>query len=303
MVKCSNYDCTIMVTLIDGKAIAEQIKQEVKREAELLKKKTGIVPGLAFILLGENPASEVYVRAKGKACEEMGFYSVTQKLPVTMLQDDLLGLIDEYNADPKIHGILVQLPLPKGIDENKVIERIDWRKDVDGFHPVNVGKLVIGQPCLRPCTPAAVQELLIRSGNDPAGKHVVVVGRSNIVGKPVMNILLQKQKGANAVVTIAHTGGGDIARYTRLADIVVAAIGKAETITGDMLKPGCVVIDVGINRVKDSAAKSGYRIVGDVHFESAARVASAITPVPGGVGPMTIAMLMRNTLEAAKNLC
>ncbi len=286
--------------IIDGKAIAEQIKQEVKRETELLTQKTGVVPGLAFILLGENPASEVYVRAKGKACEEMGFYSVTQKLPVTMLQDDLLRLIDEYNADPKLHGILVQLPLPKEIDENKIIERIDWRKDVDGFHPVNVGKLVIGQPCLRPCTPAGVQELLIRSGNDPAGKHVVVVGRSNIVGKPVMNILLQKQKGANAVVTIAHTGGGDIAQYTRQADIVVAAIGKAEAITGDMLKPGCVVIDVGINRVSDASAKSGYKIVGDVDFASASVVASAITPVPGGVGPMTIAMLMRNTLEAAK---
>ncbi len=288
--------------IIDGKAIAEQIKQEVKSEAEALKRERGITPGLAFILVGENPASQVYVRSKGKACEEMGFYSVTEKLSATISQGELLRLIHTFNNDPKVHGILVQLPLPKHIDENKIIEAIDWRKDVDGFHPINVGKLVIGQPGLRPCTPAGVQELLIRSGNDPSGKHVVVVGRSNIVGKPVMNILLQKQEGANAVVTIAHTCGGDIARYTKQADIVVAAIGKAEAITGAMLKPGCVVIDVGINRVADASAKNGYRIVGDVHFASASKVASAITPVPGGVGPMTIAMLMRNTLEAAKNL-
>ncbi len=287
--------------IIDCKAIAAQIRSEVRLESEKLKRENGVTPGLAFILVGENPASQVYVRSKGKACEEMGFHSITEKLPEATSENELLSLIAKFNADSKIHGILVQLPLPKKIDENKIIERIDWRKDVDGFHPINVGKLVIGQPCLRPCTPAGVQELLIRSGNDPAGKHVVVVGRSNIVGKPVMNILLQKQQGANAVVTVAHTGGGDIARYTRQADIVVAAIGKAEAITGDMLKPGCVVIDVGINRVVDMMAKNGYRIVGDVHFESAARVASEITPVPGGVGPMTIAMLMRNTLEAAKN--
>lgn len=286
--------------IIDGKAIAAQIKSEVKLEAERLKSASGIIPGLAFILVGENAASEVYVRSKGKACEEMGFYSITEKLPATMLEEDLLRLIEEFNADQKVHGILVQLPLPKNIDENKVIERIDWRKDVDGFHPINVGRLVIGQPCLRPCTPSGVQELLIRSGNDPSGKHVVVVGRSNIVGKPVMNILLQKQTGANAVVTIAHTGAGDIAWHTKQADIVVAAIGKANAITGAMLKPGCVVIDVGINRVDDASAKNGYRIVGDVDFASASEVASAITPVPGGVGPMTIAMLMKNTLEAAK---
>ena len=291
---------SVTTKIIDGKAIAEQIKSEVKLEVERLKSKRGIVPGLAFILVGENPASEVYVRSKGRACEEMGFYSITEKLPATMLEGDLLRLIDEFNADPKVHGILVQLPLPKNIDENKVIERIDWRKDVDGFHPINVGKLVIGQPCLRPCTPSGVQEILVRSGNDPSGKHVVVVGRSNIVGKPVMNILLQKQKGANAVVTIAHTGGGDIAHYTKQADIVVAAIGKPNAITGAMLKPGCVVIDVGINRVADASARNGYTIVGDVDFASAFGVASAITPVPGGVGPMTIAMLMKNTLEAAK---
>ncbi len=285
--------------IIDGKTIAAQIKSEVKHEAEELKRSRGITPGLAFILVGENPASQVYVRSKGKACDELGFYSITERLPATISQDELLALINKFNHDQSIHGILVQLPLPKHIDESKIIEAIDWRKDVDGFHPINVGKLVIGQPCLRPCTPAGVQELLIRSGNDPAGKHVVVVGRSNIVGKPVMNILLQKQKGANAVVTIAHTGASDMSFFTKQADIVIAAIGKAEAITGEMLKPGCVVIDVGINRVEDASAKSGSKIVGDVQFASACRIASAITPVPGGVGPMTIAMLMRNTLEAA----
>lgn len=289
-------------TIIDGKAIAAQITSEIKLEADSLKREHGIVPGLAFILVGENPASQSYVRSKGKACAELGFHSVTEERPSTISQDEILNLINTFNNDPSIHGILVQLPLPKHIDENAVIMAIDWRKDVDGFHPVNVGKLVIGQPCLRPCTPAGVQELLVRSGNDPAGKHVVVVGRSNIVGKPVMNILLQKQQGANAVVTIAHTGGGDIAKYTKQADIVVAAIGKAEAITGDMLQPGCVVIDVGINRVTDASTKIGSRLVGDVHFASASEVASAITPVPGGVGPMTIAMLMKNTLQAAKNL-
>ncbi len=289
-----------MAQIIDGKAIAEEIKQEVKKEAEILKQTRGITPGLAFILVGENPASQAYVRSKGKACEEMGFFSVTERLPATVSEEEVLRLIHSFNADRAVHGILVQLPLPKHIREEKIIEALDWRKDVDGFHPMNVGKVVIGQPCLRPCTPAGVQELLLRSGNDPSGKHVVVVGRSNIVGKPVMNILLQKQHGANAVVTIAHTGAKDIAVFTRQADIVVAAIGKAEAITGDMLKPGCVVIDVGINRVEDPASKNGYRLVGDVHFASASRVARAITPVPGGVGPMTIAMLMRNTLEAAK---
>jgi methylenetetrahydrofolate dehydrogenase (NADP+)/methenyltetrahydrofolate cyclohydrolase len=288
-------------TIIDGKAIAEQIKSEVKRDAERLKRERGVTPGLAFILVGENPASQVYVRSKGKACDEMGFYSVTEKLAATISQNELLALINTFNHDPKIHGILVQLPLPKHIHENIIIEAIDWRKDVDGFHPINVGKLVIGQPCLRPCTPAGVQELLIRSGNDPSGKHVVVVGRSNIVGKPVMNILLQKQQGANAVVTIAHTGASDMSHYTKQADIVIAAIGKAEAITGEMLKAGCVVIDVGINRVSDASAKTGSRLVGDVHFASAFGVASAITPVPGGVGPMTIAMLMKNTLSAARD--
>ncbi|HMD13179.1 MAG TPA: bifunctional 5,10-methylenetetrahydrofolate dehydrogenase/5,10-methenyltetrahydrofolate cyclohydrolase, partial [Bacteroidota bacterium] len=277
-----------MASIIDGKKIADDIKREVKIETEQLKASRGITPGLAFILVGENPASQSYVRMKGKACEEMGFYSITERLSAETSEAYLLHLIDQFNRDVRIHGILVQLPLPKHISEEKVITAIDYKKDVDGFHPINVGRLVIGQECLRPCTPAGVQELLVRSGNDPSGKHVVVVGRSNIVGKPVANILLQKQKGANAVVTIAHTGANDISHFTKQADILIAGIGKPECITGDMLKSGVVVIDVGINRVEDSAAKNGYRIVGDVHFASAEKIAKAITPVPGGVGPMTI---------------
>lgn len=287
-------------TLIDGKQIAEDIRREVKRSTDALKSSSGTVPGLAFILVGDNPASQAYVRMKGKACEEMGFYSVTEKLPADTEEEFLLRLIQRFNLDPRVHGILVQLPLPKHIREERVLTAIDYRKDVDGFHPVNVGRLVIGQDCLKPCTPAGVQELLVRSGNDPSGKHVVVVGRSNIVGKPVMNILLQKQQGANAVVTIAHTGAPDIAVFTRQADILIAAIGKAGAITGDMIRPGAVVIDVGINRVEDSSAKNGYRLTGDVDFASASAVAGAITPVPGGVGPMTIALLMKNTLRAAQ---
>jgi methylenetetrahydrofolate dehydrogenase (NADP+)/methenyltetrahydrofolate cyclohydrolase len=287
--------------IIDGKKISEDIRREVKEATQRLQTERGFVPGLAFILVGDNPASQSYVRMKGKACEEVGFYSVTERMPAETPQDSLLTKVHEFNADPRIHGILVQLPLPGHIDEHKVIESIDPRKDVDGFHPINVGRLVIGEQCFRPCTPAGIQELLIRSGNDPAGKHVVVLGRSNIVGKPTANILLQKQLGANAVVTVAHTGAKDLSLYTKTADILVAAIGKAETITGAMLKEGVVVIDVGSNRVDDPTSKSGYRFVGDVHFESARKVAKAITPVPGGVGPMTIAMLLKNTLQAALN--
>ena len=287
-------------SIIDGKRIADEIRQEVKLATDKLKSDRGITPGLAFILVGENPASQAYVRMKGKACEEMGFHSVTEKLPAGTSEADLLRLIARYNEDRRIHGILVQLPLPKHVNEEAVLTSIDYKKDVDGFHPVNVGRLVIGQKCLMPCTPLGVQVLLVRSGNDPSGKHVVVVGRSNIVGKPVLNILLQKQKGANAIVTIAHTGAKDISQYTRQGDILIAAMGKPECITGEMIKPGAVVIDVGINRVDDASAKNGYRLVGDVHFASASQVAGAITPVPGGVGPMTIAMLMRNTLMAAE---
>ena len=286
--------------IIDGKKIAEEIRREVKESAALLKSRTGIVPGLAFILVGENPASQSYVKSKGKACEELGFYSVTEKVPESITETEVLSMIDAFNKDAKIHGILVQLPLPKHINEQRVIETIDYRKDVDGLHPVNVGRLVLGLDCLAPCTPRGIMELLSRSGIDPNGRHVVVVGRSNLVGKPVMNMLLQKRPGANAIVTIAHTGAKDIAPYVREADIVIAAIGKPGMVTGAMLKPGCVVIDVGINRIPDASTKTGTRIVGDVDFPSASAVASALTPVPGGVGPMTIAMLMKNTLRAAE---
>ena len=289
-----------MAQIIDGKKIAQEIRNEVRGETTLLKEAKRITPGLAFILVGENPASQVYVKMKGKACEEMGFYSITERMPENTPEQALLDKIQEFNNETKIHGILVQLPLPKHINETKVLELIKPAKDVDGFHPYNVGKLVVGEDTLKPCTPAGIQELLIRSGNDTKGKHVVVVGRSNIVGKPVANILLQKQAGANAVVTVAHTGAADLSRFTKSADILIAAMGKPEVITGDMLREGVVVIDVGVNRVEDTSAKNGYRLVGDVHFESASKVAKAITPVPGGVGPMTIAMLMKNTLKAAK---
>jgi methylenetetrahydrofolate dehydrogenase (NADP+)/methenyltetrahydrofolate cyclohydrolase len=289
-----------MAEIIDGKKIADDIKREVKEETARLKEAKSIIPGLAFILVGENPASQSYVRSKGKACEEVGFNSITERLPETTSEQTLLEMIHRFNTDPKIHGLLVQLPLPKHINEQRVIEAIDPRKDVDGFHPMNIGKLVIGLDTFKPCTPAGIQELLIRSGNNPSGKHVVIVGRSNIVGKPIANILFQKQAGANAVVTIAHTGASDLTQFTKQADILIAAIGKAEMITGTMLKEGVVVIDVGINRVEDSSAKKGYRIVGDVHFESASKIAKAITPVPGGVGLMTVAMLLKNTLKAAQ---
>ncbi len=286
--------------LIDGKKIAETIRREVTAAAEILKSQRGIVPGLAFILVGDNPASQSYVRMKGKACEECGFYSVTERLVESTTEEPLLQLIKKFNEDPKIHGILVQVPLPKHINENNVIAAIDYKKDVDGFHPINVGRLVIGQDTFRPCTPWGIQELLIRSNVQTSGKHVVIVGRSNIVGKPSANILLQKAAGANAIVTICHSAATDLAYYTSQADILIAAIGKAEMITGDMIKKGAVVIDVGTNRVDDPGAPKGYRLVGDVHFESASRVASKITPSPGGVGPMTIAMLMKNTLRSAQ---
>jgi methylenetetrahydrofolate dehydrogenase (NADP+)/methenyltetrahydrofolate cyclohydrolase len=285
--------------IIDGRKIAEDIRGEVRQRAEDLKRSRGITPGLAFILVGEDPASQVYVAMKGKACKEAGFYSVTEVLAKATTERALLDLIQKFNEDARVHGILVQLPLPGNISEDAVLQAIDPRKDVDGFHPFNVGLLVAGRKAFKPCTPAGIQELLVRSGHDPAGKHVVIVGRSNIVGKPIANILLQKESGANAVVTIAHTGARDLSAYTRTADILIAALGKPGMITGAMLKQGCVVIDVGINRIADPTAPKGTRLVGDVDFESASKVAGAITPVPGGVGPMTIAMLLRNTLQAA----
>ena len=289
----------MVAQLIDGNKIASQIKEELKVRINTLRFGS-VAPGLAVVLVGDDPASETYVRMKGKDCENLGMTCKTLTLPSTVSEQDLLRNIDYLHADPKIHGIIVQLPLPEHIDENKVIMHIDPAKDVDGFHPVNVGKMLIGAPGFLPATPAGIQQMLLRSGNSPEGKHVVVLGRSNIVGKPVMNMLLQKAPGANAVVTIAHTGAKDLAAIVREADIVIAALGRPGAIHGSMLKPGCVVIDVGINRIPDPAAPGGTRIVGDVDFPSASQVASAITPVPGGVGPMTIAMLMRNTLRAAQ---
>ncbi len=288
-----------MAIILDGKIIADAIQREVKIAAEQLRLTTGLVPGLAFILVGENPASQSYVKSKGVACLDAGFYSVTERLPGTADEAEVLALIDRFNKDEKIHGILVQLPLPAHINEQRVIEAIDPGKDVDGFHPVNIGKLMIGIDTLFPCTPAGIIEILKRYAIDPSGKHVVVVGRSNIVGKPIANMLVQKKEWCNAIVTIAHTGTKDLASFTRQADILIAAIGKARAITADMVKPGAVVIDVGINRIPDASTKSGSRIVGDVDFDAVKEIASAITPVPGGVGKTTIAMLLVNTLRAA----
>ncbi|MDH7509071.1 MAG: bifunctional methylenetetrahydrofolate dehydrogenase/methenyltetrahydrofolate cyclohydrolase FolD [Methanomassiliicoccales archaeon] len=294
-----NKVVTMVARLIDGNEIAAQIREELKAKIADLKSK-GVTPGLAVILVGEDPASQVYVRMKGKACEELGLYSETIRLPANYPEDALLKLIDDLNANPKIHGILVQLPLPDHINETKVLNRIDPEKDVDGFHPVNVGRMLIGDPGFLPCTPHGIQELLIRSGNSPEGKHVVVVGRSNIVGKPVAAILMQKKKGANATVTVCHSRTKDLPSVTRMGDILIAAMGVPEFIKADMVKEGAVVIDVGVNRVEDPSSKKGYKLVGDVDFEAVKEKASAITPVPGGVGPMTIVMLMKNTVLSAE---
>ena len=286
-------------TLIDGTAIGRLVREDVAQEVARLKAR-GVVPGLSVVLVGDDPASAVYVRSKGKACEEAGMRGETIRLPADTTEDQLLAHVDALNADPRVHGILVQMPLPRHMAADKVIRRIRPEKDVDGFHPVNVGKLSIGErDGFVPCTPAGAIELLVRSGVDTRGKEAVIVGRSNIVGKPMAALLMQDAPGGNATVTVCHSRTVDLAAHTRRADILVAAIGKPEMITGDMIKPGAVVIDVGINRVDDSSSPKGYRIVGDVAFESARRVASLITPVPGGVGPMTIAMLMKNTVRAA----
>lgn len=285
--------------IISGTEVAKEIREELKKEVATLKEKYGVIPGLVTILVGENPASISYVTAKQKTSKDLGFYSIQDNQPQEISEDQLLKLIDAYNHDPKIHGILVQLPLPKHIDENKVLYAIDPKKDVDGFHPVNVGKLMIGEPDYLPCTPAGIQQLLIRSGVETKGAEVVVVGRSNIVGKPIANILLQKQKGANATVTICHTATRDTAFHTKRADILIVAAGKAKAITADMVKEGAVVIDVGVNRI--GMTESGKALLcGDVDFEGVKEKASMITPVPGGVGPMTITMLMMNTVKAAK---
>ncbi|MFH1704028.1 MAG: bifunctional methylenetetrahydrofolate dehydrogenase/methenyltetrahydrofolate cyclohydrolase FolD [Nitrospirota bacterium] len=280
-------------TLIKGSEISKQIKEELKQEVARLKEKHNLVPGLATILVGEDEASKVYVGQKEKTCKELGIHSERINLPGDTTEAKLLALVEKLNKDSKIHGILVQLPLPKHINETNVLYAIDPKKDVDGFHPVNVGKLMLGEPDFIPCTPHGIQELLIRSGVKTDGAEAVVVGRSNIVGKPIANMLLQKKKGANATVTICHTGTKDLASHTRRADILIVAAGKPKTITADMVKEGVVVIDVGVNRLETG-------LVGDVDFETVKEKAKAITPVPGGVGPMTIAMLMHNTVQAAK---
>src|SRR5947199_1847527 len=286
--------------LFDGNAIGPTMRAELAGEIAALEKK-GIVPGLAVILVGDNPASHVYVRMKGKACDEAGLYHETIKLPKNTTEADLMSLLERLNANPKIHGILVQLPLPKQIDTNRALHRIDPRKDVDGFHPENVGKVSVGDPSgFRPATPYGVQQLLVRTGVETQGAHAVIVGRSNIVGRPMAALLLQDGPGGNATVTVCHSRTRDIKSVTRLADILIVAIGKPEFVTGDMIKPGAVVIDVGVNRVDDPSTKKGYRLVGDVQFAEAKQVAGAITPVPGGVGPMTITMLLYNTVQAAR---
>jgi len=289
----------LVADIISGKEVAKTLRSELKEEISKMKS-SGITPGLVVILVGEDAASQVYVRKKGEACEELGIHSETVRLPPTATEDEILKLIDKYNADSKFDGILVQLPLPKQVSEGKVLMRIDPGKDVDGFHPINVGKMVVGAESYLPCTPAGIQELLVRSGNEPNGKHVVIVGRSNIVGKPIANILVQKAPGANATVTICHSRTADLPGITRQADILIAAIGVPKFVKADMVKDGVVVIDVGVNRIDDPSTKSGTRLVGDVDFEPVKEKAKAITPVPGGVGPMTIAMLMKNTIEAAK---
>ncbi len=279
-----------MAQLIDGKAISAAVRAEIKENTQKLKDETGVCPGLAVVIVGEDPASQVYVRNKRRACEEVGFYSEAYELPEDTTQAALEALVDKLNADPRIDGILVQLPLPRHLDENAILLRIDPKKDVDAFHPYNVGRIMIGDYAFLPCTPAGVMELLRRSGIDCTGKDCVVVGRSNIVGKPMSMLLLQ----ANGTVTMCHSRTRDLASVTRRADILVVAIGKADFITGDMVKEGVVVMDVGMNRRADG------KLTGDVDFATVAPKASYITPVPGGVGPMTITMLMQNTLTAAR---
>jgi methylenetetrahydrofolate dehydrogenase (NADP+)/methenyltetrahydrofolate cyclohydrolase len=290
----------VSAQIISGREISKTIRAELTEEVRELKSK-GVTPGLATVLVGEDPASHLYVGMKGKAAKEVGIYSRQITLPNATSEDELLGLLAGLNADPEIDGILVQLPVPDHIDEGKVLVAIDPDKDVDGFHPVNVGRLATGDPnVLAPCTPAGVIQMLLRSGVDPSGKHAVVVGRSNIVGKPMAALLMRKAAGGNATVTVAHSRTADLGAITRQADVLVVAIGRPGTISADMVKPGAAVIDVGTNRVDDDTRERGYRVVGDVEFDEVKEVAGWITPVPGGVGPMTIAMLLSNTVQSAR---
>jgi methylenetetrahydrofolate dehydrogenase (NADP+) / methenyltetrahydrofolate cyclohydrolase len=287
--------------IISGRDIAEEIRGELKEAVAALKEASGVTPGLATVLVGEDPASQMYVGMKNKAAAAMGIHSRQITLPAQTSEDELLGVVAGLNADPEIHGILVQLPVPDHIDEGKVIEAIDPSKDVDGFHPMSVGRLSTDSgDFFAPCTPAGVVEMLVRSGHDPAGKHVVIVGRSNIVGKPLASLLLRKAPGGNATVTVCHSRTPDLGAVTRRAEILIVAMGRPESITGEMVAPGTVVIDVGTNRVEDPSKDRGYRVCGDVVFDEVARHAAAISPVPGGVGPMTITMLLANTVKSAK---
>lgn len=285
--------------IISGKEVAASIREELKTRAAALKQK-GVTPGLGVILVGEDPASVSYVTAKARGAEEVGIFEETVRLPADSSEEEILRTVDRLNRDPRFHGVLVQLPLPKWVNPNKVINFISPEKDVDGFHPINVGKLLRGEPCPLPCTPYGVQQMLVRSGYSPEGKHVVVCGRSNIVGKPLVALLMQKKPGANATVTVCHTGTPDLKRFTLQADILVAAMGAPRAITAEMVREGCVVIDVGVNRIPDPGSPKGFRLVGDCDFEAIKEKAEAITPVPGGVGPMTVTMLLMNTIEAAE---
>ena len=287
--------------VIDGKSVAEQVRMEVAKEVADLKERYGVTPGLAVVLVGEDPASAVYVRNKQRAATEAGMVAEDHRMPVETSQDELLAKVDMLSRDDSVHGMLVQMPLPSHLDTTAVIDALDPAKDVDGLHPENVGRLVSGRPRFIPATPAGIQQLLLRNGHDPSGKRVVVCGRSEIVGKPVSVLLMQKQAGANATVTVCHSRTDDIAAVTLEADILIAAIGQPQFVTADMVKEGAVVIDVGVNRVDAPERKRGYRLVGDVDFDGVSEKVAAITPVPGGVGPMTIAMLLSNTAKAARD--
>ncbi|TVQ99844.1 MAG: bifunctional methylenetetrahydrofolate dehydrogenase/methenyltetrahydrofolate cyclohydrolase FolD [Spirochaetaceae bacterium] len=289
-----------MAQIIDGKQVSARMREDIRRRVETVRDR-GVIPGLAVVLVGDNPASHSYVKAKEAACGDVGIRSFDRRLPSDITEADLLAEVAAFRANPDVDGILVQLPLPHHISEERITDAIGSEKDVDGFHPENLGRMLLGRPRFLPCTPFGVMKLLETIGIDPAGKEVVIVGRSNIVGKPLASMLVQKARGANATVTVCHTATERLEYHTKRADILIAAAGKAGCISGDMIKPQAVVIDVGVNRVEDASRKSGYRLVGDVDFSSAERVASWITPVPGGVGPMTITMLLSNTVDSAES--
>ncbi len=290
----------VSARILSGTELSAEMRSETAAGVIEMQEKHGVTPGLAVVLVGDDPASAVYVNNKQRACQQAGLHSDSIRLPGTATEDEILAAVHSFNQDPKVHGILVQLPLPEGIDQHRVVEAIDPDKDVDGIHPYNLGKLLQGRPDFPPCTPAGIIELLMRNGHDPEGASVIICGRSDIVGKPLAALLMQRGRGGNATVTVCHTRTRDLAEITLGADILVAAIGRPEAITADMVKDGAVVVDVGINRVDDSSARHGYRLKGDVDFGPVSLKASAITPVPGGVGPMTIAMLLVNTLSAAR---